>query len=754
MSMPSLRNRSLPVALFLLLASLILLRIPLFNSLGYEFSASIALALALPVGFSSMTTLRRRFPSRVKIQTVAYRTAVSQIFRDQLRVMLLPVLLASANSLWVRNCAYGEGLLFYILVPVVTCVFCVSLATWCFAIFRHPRWAFIFVLGIILLHPLYTGYFSPQIYSYNFIYGYFPGFSYDETLTISATLLVFRTVTMMAAVALLLLASHVIRHGTPRAGLLRNFIPVIREGGTSLQRMLLGVLLACVAVSWALRYKLHFETSVDDIREELSDVYVTEHFHIFYRHDSFTSDEIGRVATEHEFRFHQVAAALAEREPTTIDSYIYPDQDAKRRFIGTGTTNIAKPWRREIHLDKDSWEGTVKHEIVHVLAARFGLPIIKAHYNTGIVEGLATAIDNDAGSHTLHEYAASILRLHIVDNPKALISAAGFMTQSSGVSYTLMGSYVKFLIDRFGIERFKLLYGGKSAVLSYGRTDAALVEMWKKYLERIPIDSAWLPHVRYYYQRPSIFAKECARAVAELNEQGFHELASHRPEVSEKLFATSLGKSWNTPAFSGLVRSMFASGLYDSVASLMDGQSGDSERSIDFSNLLLLYGDALWQRGQRDEASREYSRALDLDLSLWFDEAAALRLESVADPALRETCRKYFLGSISDSSASAFFDMQRKSALASYLRGRINFRRKEYAQTVHQFERTASALRHRVLNFSRAQMLAESYFHLREFQKAKAQYWQSLNILSSPALQVRVDDWVERCDWYQDHLLR
>ena len=34
---------------------------------------------------------------------------------------------------------------------------------------------------------------TPRIDSYNFIYGYFPGFTYDEDLTITPTLLAWRS---------------------------------------------------------------------------------------------------------------------------------------------------------------------------------------------------------------------------------------------------------------------------------------------------------------------------------------------------------------------------------------------------------------------------------------------------------------------------------------------------------------------------------------------------------------------------------
>src|SRR5207237_2512299 len=104
-----------------------------------------------------------------------------------LLLLLIPLIAATVNILFVRNCSYLEGIVFYLLIPCVTCLWSVSLAGFCIALTGqtvHTRPLATFVvytsmLGVVMLYPLYVAYATPQIYSYNFIYGFFPGLSYD-----------------------------------------------------------------------------------------------------------------------------------------------------------------------------------------------------------------------------------------------------------------------------------------------------------------------------------------------------------------------------------------------------------------------------------------------------------------------------------------------------------------------------------------------------------------------------------------------
>ena len=103
------------------------------------------------------------------------------------------------------------------------------------------------------------------------------------------------------------------------------------------------------------RTDLGFETTAGSLRATLGSSAETRHFRIYYDSTAVPPDEIRWIAAEHEFRYDQVSRFLGTDTGRVVESYLYPGPDAKRRLIGAGNTDIAKPWRGEIHVDMGSW---------------------------------------------------------------------------------------------------------------------------------------------------------------------------------------------------------------------------------------------------------------------------------------------------------------------------------------------------------------------------------------------------------------
>ena len=719
--------------------SIVISQLPLFNYLGYEFSVAVSLMMPI-VGLFAIRRLMRRFPSAtIPVRDVL--ATIMELLREGFLLLLLPVIVATLNMFFVKNCSYTEGLFFYLLIPVVTLVWVLALAAFCFVAVRRALVLYVALVLALLLYPLYLGYSTPQIYSYNFIYGYFPGFSYDEILRISTPLMLFRGITLVVSLSLALLSCLILLRRTPDAGRRR-----IRAFGISL-----AVCVVLLSAAWILRVQLGFESSAQFIRRTLGEEYTTEHFRIYYSRGSFSDEEIRRVAAEHEFRLDQVATALAVSFEGRIDSYIYPDVDMKRRFIGTGNTNIAKPWRKEIHLNKDSWDDVLKHELVHVIAGEFGMPVIRAHYNIGLVEGLAMEVDHDFGNRTLEQYAAALLKYNLVSDPARLVKPVGFATQSSSVSYVMMGAFCKFLIDRYGIVHFKELYRGSSVEEVYGVSYERLAAEWQHSLDRIDVPASWRRHVEFYFKRPSIFAKECARTIADLNDRAARDLQAKDFVAAQELFRHALTTSWNTESYTGLVRAMFGAARYDSVIATLTAQMRDSVKRSGIANLFLVYGDAQWYRGEYDAALRVYREISSLDLSPRYSEAAALRLAVLQDDRLRMSLAKYFAGGIADSIAERMIDSLRASTpspLLNYIKAKIALRQHHDDAAIRALLAQPALFADSVLQAGKEQLLGEAHFMKEEYQQARVHFWQSLNFISNQASIDRVNDWLERCDWF------
>jgi tetratricopeptide (TPR) repeat protein len=733
----------------LVLLSVMIVAIPLCHHLGYEFSLAIALVLPWIAGPATIAIHRRSTaappPQRTETE---FRGAVAEALSLAYGLLLIPFAVATLSLFAFKNCSYAEGVVFFALLPGVTALWSVALASFCSAVTKRAFVLYAALTLLILLDAVYLGYTTPQIYAYNVIFGYFPGFSYDETLQITPTLILFRLISVVAALVLLALADGIMRARGKAAGIaaFRGFFEIMRRDIFSRTVLLAG--LCILAGAWAFRTTLGIESSDSALRADLSEAILTEHFEIRLRPGSMSVGDKEYLAATHEFRFAQVESALELRHVGRIVSFIYPDPEAKRRWVGAATTNIAKPWRGEIHLTSDSWEGTLKHELVHVLAADFGMPVIRAHYNTGLVEGLATAVDGTFGNRTLHEYAALMIRFGIVADPGRLIRPVGFALQSSSVSYVAMGSFCRFLIDRYGIARMKALYGGAPVDSVYGQPYGRLIDEWRTLLDGVPVPASSRMHVEYFFRRPSIFAKECAHAIANLNEEGFRHLEHKDPVAADEFFRRSLRMSWNSEAFSGLIRSAYAAAQYDSVVTLMNTQLRDTTRRSGVIGLFLPYGDALWLRGDTVAAREAYEELQRLDLSDRLDESAALRRAVVGDSLLGGALKNFIVGSLDDAAALRLLDSLRLrtgNPAVTLLQGRLLLRLGRMKEGMDLL--SAAEPWEPVLAQRKEQMLGDACFRLKEFAEARAHYARAAAASRNAATVAAIGEAIERCAW-------
>lgn len=151
----------------LIASSIAALQFPLLNILGFEYSVFSAFLLTLCCGISVTIFLKWNYNYR--------RIAVFQIF-----FFFIPLILGYLNSFLVKNCSLLEGIEFYFVFTGVAVVFGTSIGFLSF--FLNKKYSpIIFVLFFltIFIWSVVVYYFHPQLFLFNPIYGFFPGFVYD-----------------------------------------------------------------------------------------------------------------------------------------------------------------------------------------------------------------------------------------------------------------------------------------------------------------------------------------------------------------------------------------------------------------------------------------------------------------------------------------------------------------------------------------------------------------------------------------------
>lgn len=734
--------------------AILLSQIPLFNYLGYEFSAVIGLIGGVTAGFSTICLVRKELGFERGPNPETFKPAVWKVVGASLLTLVMPLIVISVNAVFVKNCSFFEGLAFFLLIPAVSVVYSGALGCFCTAMFRRPYLMYSVFTLLTLLHPVVLGYFSAMLFSYNVLYGYFPGLSYDEALSITVPLAVFRLATLVVAGVLFVVAVTVLEHaqpGSPAGRRIRSlrflFHGAVRSGFLTVSLLLLSAFLLEMP-------KLRIKVSHALIQETLGSVLETRHFRIFYDRRSTDAARINWIAADHEFRLQQVTHALNVRAPEKIDSYIYPAAELKRELVGTGTSNVTKPWLREMHINAESVDQVLEHELVHVVAGDFGIPLAGLSVSPGLTEGLAMAVEWNWGNRTLHQYAAGMFAFGVVGDASEvgpILRFGGFIRKPSTTSYVLAGSFVRFLIDRYGIEKLKRAYAWADLESVYGRSSEELLREWRQFLTRFAVEHDFEPTVRYLFLRPSIFQKVCVRVLADINEKARAAFEGKNYDRAIDLYLHSNQLSRNPDATVGLVRCFYRKHSWVQLQEFAASVFEDTLLTPFVPAVHLYLGDAYWATGEYEGAVREYRQLARLDLSDNLSEAAELRLAIVANPGLRDSLRDVLTADRPDSVRVDSLEQLRaaypQSSLVSYLLGRILFSQGNYQRSQEVLSVIPKPLASPFLSYLAEQTQALSLFKREEFQLAKVHFWNSLNFDSTRYHQNSVDDWILRCDW-------
>jgi hypothetical protein len=187
---------------------------------------------------------------------------------------------------------------------------------------------------------------------------------------------------------------------------------------------------------------------------------------------------------------------------------------------------MAKPWRREIYVDDSAFpHRALRHEIAHAVASAFGDPIFGVAMrdgvlaNPGLIEGLAVAADWPGdGALTPHEQVRALQELGFEPSTRDLFSL-GFLATSSARSYTTAGSFVRYLLDRFGSAKLRAVYrSGDDFAGVYGESLDQLDTEWRAMIAAIVLPPGTTEALRERFRGGGVFSRPCPHAIAELGD--------------------------------------------------------------------------------------------------------------------------------------------------------------------------------------------------------------------------------------------
>jgi hypothetical protein len=584
------------VPLVSLVLAVTLTQIPLFNSLGYECSLAFGAVLPLALG---LMWLGGRHTLREKLTAALVALAIPPV------VMLL-------NMAFVKNCTYFEGLGFYLLAPVMGSFFSIALAELLLSVeFRFRKAAFLLIwlcsaLGITAIEF----YKLPNIFFFNQFFGYYAGAIYDEAIEIEERYLFFRLVTIILAASLWLLSRW-------------------KTWNRWVFLTMLFFLTLTLLLGRELRFNYIIVPTYDAIGETLAPIDSAG----YWQMDKQASPEKkARVKRRLELELASLTAALGQTDVKPVRIFIYPDSDTKKKYTGADNTEFTKIWLRDIHIDEQSFDGTIRHELAHILFGDYGIENLGISNSIGLVEGIAVTNETPDETWTDDELAAALFKLNLAPkNPESLLGGFGFWTGLGATSYTLMGSFTAYLVGQYGLEKFKHVFAWSDFDTVYGKPAAELAEEWKTTLQKIAVPPELESAVRFRFQRKSIFQTECPHAVAV-------KLKKAAKAMTRKEFATALKfyeevlqmtESQNPRAVQGYINAkcLSAAAKHESLSAILreaDSLGKKIEKREPF--LFAVANVMLWSNAApRDTAIGLFQNVYDAHISFGYDYAAKLR---------------------------------------------------------------------------------------------------------------------------------
>ncbi len=526
--------------------------LPLTNTTGFEFSFLMSLTLFIAGGLLNFEMDRIKKSTEIQL-TILF-------------ILFIPLFVSLFSNLLISPCPISSDAFFYSIISIPAFFFGYIIGKILKTTLpRFQRLFFLIIFIVLLFISLIEFYFLPQIYFFNPIFGYFPGTIYDENIQITFSLILYRILNIFFFAVVYFYFSKYPHKKVQHA--IRIFFAIIIWFGI-------------------LKGTFGFVTTDSRIENELSYHLESPHFKIYADNEIKYNEK--SLIDLHEFYYKEVATALRIQNDIKIKSYIFKNRSQKKKLFGSENADVAKPWLRQIYLDENSFEGTLKHELVHILAGQFGSGPFKVsgNLNPALIEGIAMAVENDYDGNDI-DYPVKLAlysgyKISIAD----LFEGLNFFTYSSSTSYLFAGSFIKYLLQHYEVEKVKELYNTGSFSDSFSKDINSFEEKYYSYLENLPykLNKAT---ANLYFGRKPLLKKICPRFAARKLQKADEKFFEKEYDDALKLYQSVFSYSHSYSSLSGMISANVKLGNYENALSLIRQNLSSFRNTSYFYNLEL-----------------------------------------------------------------------------------------------------------------------------------------------------------------------
>ncbi len=470
-------------------------------------------------------------------------------FLQLILLIAVPLFVVLIHFFFVEICSFIDGIVFYFVISIVSGLIASLLAEIIFIISPKKHYLLLFVSLIILISiPLLELYFNPQIYFYSPLIGFFPGSIYDEDINVDFKLITYRVLNLLFVFSLFLIFRKNIFK--------KKIIPVL---------LILGGLITSFFISPI----LGFSTTESRLNKILPNKIGINNFEIHY--DKIDSLEQKVILLHHNYYYLELKKSIKTTPRRKVTVYLFNNDEDKRIYFGSGNADVSKPWLYQIYLDRNSWRTTLNHELAHVFSAEFGNSLLKlaGDYNPFLIEGFATAKDPFFDIYNIDHLAA----IHHKNSNKNILreiyNGLNIFGFNSTVSYIYSGSFSKYLIENYGIDKFKRYYANNNFEEVYKKEFTAVSNEYFDYLKNLSVDSNQSLY-SYYFGRKALIQKDCPRYIAKKIKEGWRLFEEGEFAESKEIFQNVLSHTENYSALVGLSECLIKEKSFSEVANILE----------------------------------------------------------------------------------------------------------------------------------------------------------------------------------------
>ncbi len=584
--------KTFPIILIIVIAfiSMLLQNLPLTKTLNYEYAAITSIMLFLSAGVLTIYFLRKFKSLGILLPMIITK------YKLYLWMLLIPLFISILFNLLFQHCPIFQGIIFYALITIPAFYFGFVLGV--FAYFLNKKLSYLLFFGsflLLIIIPLFEFYFYPQIYFYNPIIGFFPGTIYDEDISISSTLILYRLSNFLFFSVILLI--------TIRIGNKNNYKRYI---------LLISTILSVIA--WIfVKPLLGFASTNKTIENIVRGRALTNEYEIIYPLN-LKDYKKQLFVLEHEYFYYLLQRKTKLIPSKVITSLIFEDGNQKRKLFGTKAANVAKPWQSQIYIDQYSLESTLEHELAHIFAAEIGSTILKItpNFNFALLEGYAMAIENNYAGFDIDYLAYLAYKNGYKVNLENLFSKMNFFRNASSISYIYAGSFIKYLINHYDIKSVNEIYQDLDFDLHFAKNLTQLNEDYFNYLDSLKYPNN-KNRANYFFGYKPLIKKVCPREVANDLDNAWREYSNEKFISAKEKFNEIFSYSDSYSALIGIVYCNTKLGLVQESRELLNKELNVYEGTSSYFNALLNYGDQLILNDEVIKADSVYSALSDME---------------------------------------------------------------------------------------------------------------------------------------------